>query len=63
MESDGPRCIALWDRRVDMVDARPVHIERIGTDVYLLSLGRITREVNWIELVSLAHETAEAVHG
>lgn len=44
-------------------DARPVHIERIGTDVYVLRVGDTTIALSWVELNVLRYEVNAAMDG
>lgn len=41
-----------------MVDARPVHISVVGTDVFLLSIGDTTIALNYVEVQALKYECA-----
>lgn len=39
---------------------RPVHIERIGTDLYLLRIGDTTVALSHMEMAALRYEVNEA---
>jgi len=43
-----------------MTDARPVTIERVGADVWLLRVGNTTLALSYMELLALRVEVNEA---
>lgn len=43
--------------------ARPVHIERVGADVYTLRIGDTTLALSWVELAALRYELNEVLDG
>lgn len=43
-----------------MVDARPVLLTAIGTDVFLLSVGKVTIALNYVEVQALTHAAVHA---
>lgn len=46
-----------------MTDARPITVERLGTDVYLLTVGDTTIALSHMELAALRYEVTEALDG
>lgn len=42
---------------------RPVHIERVGADVYLLHIGDTTVALSYLEMSALRYEVMEALDG